>query len=122
MNEDDEVMLPVPLSDEDGSWNGVDTELIATTPAEYFDQIGLLLKESGKNFSLLEAFEVLGVCPQGFIDEFTASIIQLESDTAVYHVLPRGKGIFNEPEYLMDAFRSVRKANGDYYIWKHRKK
>lgn len=112
----------MPQPDEEGSWNGVDTETISTTPAEYFDQIGLLLKESGKNFSLLEAFEVLGVCPQGFIDEFTASVIQLESDVAVYHVLPRGGGMFDEPEYLIDAFRTVRKANGDYYIWKHRKK
>jgi len=112
----------VPQPDEEGIWNAIDTELVATTPAEYFDQIGLLLKESGKNFSLIEAFEVMGVCPQGWIDEFTASVIQLESDASVYHVLPRGGGIFDEPEYLIDAFRTVRKANGDYYIWKHRKK
>ena len=120
-DEDEELLLPVPVLDEEGQWDGIKTELVATTKDGYFDQISLLLKDTGETFSLLEAFGALGVCPRGFADEFSASIVSLESDAAQYHVLPSGGGVFDESEYLIEAFRAVRAATGDYYLWRSKK-
>jgi hypothetical protein len=121
VEENEGFLLPVPVLDSDGKWDGAKVESIETTKDEYFNQISLLLKDCGENFSLLEAFGALNVCPYGFVDDFSSSIVALESDASQYHVLPSGGGIFNEPEYLMEAFRSVRAATGDYYIWRARK-
>lgn len=106
---------------DDGQWDGFTTEIIATKKADYFDQISLLLKDAGENFSLLEAFGALGVCPRGFVDPLSIYVVELESDVSIYHTMPKGGGILDEPDWLMEAFRSVRKANGDYYIWQRKK-
>lgn len=121
-DEDELVNLSVPVRDEDGKWDGTTTETIATTKAEYFDRISLLLKEAGENFSLLEAFGALDVCPRGFSDSFSMYVVDLESDVSQYHTMPSGGGILDEPEWLLHAFRSVRKASGDYYIWRDKKR
>lgn len=111
------------MLDEDGKWNGCEVEEIATTKTEYFDLIRLYLEQSEeRSVSLLEAFSMLNVCPYGLIDDFSTSIIALESDVSTYHVLPSGSGIYDEEAWLMDAFRSVRKARDDYYLWKHKMK
>lgn len=116
--DDEEVILPVPVLDENGKWNGVDLEKINTTKDEYFDLIRLYLEQSEeRRVSLLEAFTMLDVCPHGFVNEFAAFIVALESDAATYHILPSGGGIYDEEQWLMEAFRSVRKARDDYYIW-----
>ena len=120
--DDEEITLPVPVLT-DGCWNGISKEEISTTKDEYFDLItGHLADSEERQISFLQAFQVLGVCPYGFIDEFAAWIVQLESDASTYHVLPSGGGVFDEEQWLMDAFRMVRKARGDYYLWKHAKK
>lgn len=120
VDEDELVTLPVPVL-EDGQWDGFTTETVATKKADYFSQISLLLKDAGENFSLLEAFGTLDVCPRGFVDDFSGWVVGLESDVSTYHVMPSGGGILDEPEWLLDAFRTVRKATGDYYLWREKK-
>jgi hypothetical protein len=119
-DEDELVALPAPTL-EDGQWDGSTTHAVATKKADYFDQISLFLKDAGESYSLLEAFAVLDVCPRGFADEFSVWVVGLESDVSVYHVMPCGGGILDEPEWLLEAFRSVRKATGDYYLWREKK-
>ena len=48
-------------------------------------------------------------------------MVALESDASQYHVLPSGGGMLNEYEYIMEAFRAVRGATGDYYLWRSKK-
>jgi len=116
--DDEEIALPVPVL-VDGCWNGIRKEEIRTTKDEYFDLItGHLADAEERQVSFLEAFQVLGVCPYGFIDEFAGWIVQLESHASTYNTLPSGGGIFDEEQWLMDAFGIVRKGRDDYYIWK----
>ena len=115
------MTIPVPVLDEEGQWDGATTEKIATKKDEYFDHISLLLKQAGETFSLLEAFSALDVCPRGFVDSFSNWVVELESDVATYHAMPSGGGVLDEPEWLLEAFRAVRKASGDYYLWRDKK-
>jgi hypothetical protein len=115
------MLLPIPVM-KDGEWDGITTQMIETTKNGYFNRISMLLKEASNDSSLLEVFQFLGVCPRGFVDDFTAGVVALESDAAAYHVLPSGGGIFDERAWLMDAFRAVRRARDDYYLWKYRKR
>lgn len=108
----------MPVLDDDGDWDGLSVESVATTKRDYFDQISLLLAETGESFTLLEAFGALGVCPHGFVDGFSASVVSIESDASSYHVLPHGGGLLDQPAWLLDAMRAVRKASGDYYLWR----
>lgn len=71
---------------------------------------------------MLEALEVLKVCPAAFADPLSIELIGLESDASSYHVLPSGKGILDETLLVIEGFRAVRRASGDYYLWKARRK
>lgn len=116
--DDEELLLPVPVLNE-GQWDGLTTEEMPTTKEEYFELISAHLRDSEeKQLSFLQAFQVLGVCPYGFIDEFSAHVVRLESHASTYHVLPSGGGLFDEEQWLMDAFAEVRRARDDYYIWR----
>ena len=115
-------MLPVPVRDPEGTWDGLTTRKVWTTKHEYFDEIAELLKETGKDFSLLEAFEVLGVCPRGFVDALSASFISLESHCATYYKLPHGGGVLNQVAYYMTAFAEIRTARDDYYSTLYKKR
>lgn len=122
IDDDETVVLPVPVLGDDGDWDGITVEAVATTKQEYFDQISLLLREAGESFTLIEAIGALGVCPHGFIDAFSAAIVSLESDASSYHALPHAGGLLDQPAWLLDAMRAVRKAQGDYYLWRAEKR
>ena len=120
--ENDPISLPLPIRDEDGTWNGTDVDMIETTKAEYLDEILALLEESGIDFTILEALGMLSVCPAGFVDPLAMELIALESDASTYHILPSGKGILDEPLLVVEGFRAVRRARDDFYLWRARRK
>lgn len=118
--EDDEVIFPFPVLDDQGDWDGIKTEERPALKSEYFDEI-LTFLESGEGlYTIIEALEALSVCPAGFVDLETASLVALESDAATYHILPSGGGIWDETEVLMEIFRAIRGARADFYIWSAR--
>jgi len=116
------VLLPVPQRDYEGEWDGLSTRKVWTTKHEYFDEIATLLDETGQGFSLLEAFEVLGVCPRGFVDPFSMSLIGLESHCATYYKLPDEGGVLDQRAYFMSAFAEIRTARDDYYNTLYKKR
>lgn len=98
-----------------GLWNGIDVEYLPTTKAEFFAWVTRTLEDPENTLSLEDVLDLLGVCPAGFVDTFTASIVALESHAATYHTLPHGRGILNETARTMAAFQEVRASRDDFY-------
>lgn len=116
-------MLPVAKIDaQTDAWDGRTFDWIPTTKAAYFDRVLEGFLEPGTTLALEEVFEILEVCPAGFVDAFTSQVVQLESDASTYHVLPQGRGIFHETQRLMDAFRTIRAARDDFYAEEQRRR
>ena len=116
-------MLPVAQVDpERGFWDGLSIRWVSATKRDYFDFIAETLEDPGSSLTIEEALEILGVCPAGFVDAYTAEIVTLESDASAYNVLPHGKGVLHETRRTMAAFRTVRAARDDFYIEEARRK
>ncbi len=119
--EEDEVLLPVPVRNEENKWNGLDTTLVELPKEDYLDEIIGLLEEAGEGFTLVDALESLGVCPAGFADPLSAYLISLESAADKYSTMPGGGGILDEAAWIFDGFQEIRIAKSDYYLWRARR-
>jgi len=97
-------------------------EWIPTTKRQYFERAVASLQDPESSITIEDLFELLGVCPAGFVDEFTAAVVALESDASTYHVMPHGGGILDESGRLINAFREVRRARDDFYTEEQRRR